>query len=121
VAGRDGTDTLLGIESVRFANGEVLVLSSLIPPAAAPEVMALLSDKTLFDDAFVLPALPEDEPLVLPGLVADKAWADLPQVLPTASDLFADDIVMDGGVPAHLPLHSHADGFGEALVRDWMV
>ncbi|WP_439472329.1 beta strand repeat-containing protein [Brevundimonas sp.] len=119
VAARDGTDTLLGIEAVRFANGEVLVLSSLIPPAATPEVMARMSDKTLFDDAFVLPPL-DDNALVLPDLVADKVWADLPQVLPVADDLFAG-IVMDGVAPAHTPLHGHADGFGEGTVRDWMI
>ena len=122
VAGRDGTDVLQGIESVRFANGEVLVLSSLIPPApaAAPEVMALLSDKTLFDDAFVLPAL-DDDALVLPGLAVDKGWADLPQVLPTADALFAEDAVLDTVAPSHVLFHGHADGADPVWVRDWLV
>ena len=74
VAGRDGTDTLLGIESLRFSDGSVLVLGQ---QAAAPvaEVMPLMpTDKGLTDDAFVLPALFDgkgervDQPLVLPGI-----------------------------------------------------
>jgi Ca2+-binding RTX toxin-like protein len=75
VAGRDGTDTLFGVESVRFSDGTVLVLGT---PGAMPQ----LSDKAAFDDAFVLPAPSDDDALVLPALTADKAMGADPLVLP---------------------------------------
>jgi Ca2+-binding RTX toxin-like protein len=72
VAGRDGTDTLLGVERIRFSDGTVLVLGPApVAAAATAEVMPLLSDKMAETDAFVLPALSEkggDAPLVLPSL-----------------------------------------------------
>jgi Ca2+-binding RTX toxin-like protein len=74
VAGRDGSDLLLGVERVRFSDGTVLVLGQ--QAAATAEVMPLLSDKTAQADAFVLPALSDkvdgDAPLVLPP--ADGPW-----------------------------------------------
>jgi Ca2+-binding RTX toxin-like protein len=81
VAGRDGTDTLFGMEILRFSDGGALALGT--PPAApAAEVMPLLSDKAAFDDAFVLPAPSDDDALVLPALTADKAMGADPLVLP---------------------------------------
>lgn len=81
VAGRDGTDLLLGVERIRFSDGTVLVLGpapvAVAAAAAAPaEVMPLLSDKMAETDAFVLPALSDkggDAPLVLPALT-DGPW-----------------------------------------------
>lgn len=84
VAGRDGTDLLLGVERIAFSDGTVLVLGQ--QTAATAGVMPLLSDKTAQSDAFVLPALSDkvdgDAPLVLPppgdgSWIGDEAPRDL--------------------------------------------
>lgn len=86
VAGRDGTDLLYGVESVRFADGTVLVLGQ---QAAEPtfEVMPLSpTDKELIEDPFVLPPLSDDKAddgaLVLPPLTGKGEMVNEPLVLP---------------------------------------
>lgn len=104
--GPDGRDSLTSIEVIRFANGQVLELDRLYghgtpvgpgadgvipddvlspPPDDEPPVLPALPDKTGADEAFVLPALPGDDLLVLPGFEAGK-WDDQPLVLPGAEE-----------------------------------
>ncbi|RZJ97842.1 MAG: calcium-binding protein [Brevundimonas sp.] len=98
VAGRDGTDTLLGIEGVRFSDGTVLVLDSLLPAAAVG-----------FEDPFVLPPLGDDGVLVRPALF-DKGGLDGPLVLPDVEEVrggrfsFTAD---DSGLVVHGPHGPH--------------
>ncbi|GAA0652672.1 peroxidase family protein [Brevundimonas lenta] len=79
VGGRDGADTLLAVERVRYANGTIVTLESLV---AAPTVAGKSAA-----DAQVLPAAPKEvvvSPLVQPA--ADKAVVNVPQVLPSLDD-----------------------------------
>ena len=103
VAGRDGTDTLSGVESLRFSDGTVMVLGQ--PGAPAASVADTVFDKAGSHDAFVLPALGDDA-LTLPALTASKgAWDAL--VLPgleTPSGLFDESAVVARGGPG-LILH----------------
>ncbi|MCS6622546.1 Ig-like domain-containing protein [Roseibacterium beibuensis] len=120
VGGRDGSTFVTSIEVLRYADNTTTVLA--YPPAApaGPESVAkdgqaaqvlpgLTFDKA--GDAFVLPALPDDEPLILPGLEALKA-GDEPSILPGAHErapLFAD---LDARLAAggDRPLTLDADG-----------
>ena len=83
VGGRDGSDLLTGVESLRFSDGTTLSLSS-----AAPQVLPVLAEDKAAA-AEVLPVLPGDDlPLVFPTegdefLLAGK-FTDGPQVLPTS-------------------------------------
>jgi Ca2+-binding RTX toxin-like protein len=94
VAGRDGSTYVESVEVLRFLTGNT---TTVLAPAAAP---ADLEPGDKFDgDAFVLPALPDDQPLVLPGLDVFKAGGE-PLVLPgadQAAPLFA-------ALEARLPL-----------------
>lgn len=75
IKGLDGSDHITGVEILRFSNGSVIDL--------ARQVGGSPSDKV--DDAFVLPPLSDDRPLVLPDERADK-FGDEPLVLPGAED-----------------------------------
>src|SRR5690606_4738503 len=95
--GPDGGDHLTGVETIRFGDGRVLELNrmyvpgpdgaiaeALISPASTAEPLVLpppLPGMPGADDAFVLPAVPDDQPLVLPGLEALKSGEE-PLVLP---------------------------------------
>ncbi len=57
-AGRDGTDQLVGVERVRFADGSTAAVSSLVAPVPGAEM-------ALADDAFLMSK--DDGPQVLPG------------------------------------------------------
>jgi Ca2+-binding RTX toxin-like protein len=80
VSGRDGSTYVESIEVLRFLSGNTTTV--LVPGAAPAE--AEPGDK-FEDDAFVLPALPDDQPLVLPGLDVFKAGGE-PLVLPGAGE-----------------------------------
>ncbi len=92
---RDGSTYVESVEVLRYANNTITVLSYPPPAADAPEPAgkgqgdgaqmppSLLDDKGY--DAFVLPALPDDGPLVLPGQEASKAGEE-PLVLPGLDD-----------------------------------
>ena len=82
VGGRDGSDLLTGIETLRFSDGSTMTLPSSAP--AAPQVLpAMAGDK------------PVAGPEVLPGASDDKAGHDGPQVLPGVEDGFST-LVRDG-------------------------
>ncbi|HYC96398.1 hypothetical protein, partial [Brevundimonas sp.] len=90
VAGRDGSTLVSSIEGLRFMTGNTTTVLTYGAPAA-PEPAGKAGDAQVLplpadlDDAFVLPALAEGEPLVLPGLEAFKP-ADAPLVLPGTGD-----------------------------------
>ena len=98
VKGIDGSDQLSGVEMLQFSDGSVIDLARQVelPPGQTGAV----------DDAFVLPALPDYEPLVLPGVVADKFAAE-PMVLP--GDQLAGPLEFLG-LARHLP-----------PTNDWMI
>ncbi|NJC41668.1 Ca2+-binding RTX toxin-like protein [Brevundimonas alba] len=79
VAGRDGSTFVDSVEVLRFVNNTTVTLS--YPPPAekilAPQILPTLLD----DDAFVLPHVTDDQPLVLPGSETLKFHGD-PLVLP---------------------------------------
>lgn len=82
IKGADGLDRVSGVEMLRFSDGSLLDLARqvLVSPAGAG------------DDALVLPAPPDDPPLVLPDAGADKLSDDglvLPGMNEPASRLFA--------------------------------
>lgn len=114
VTGRDGTDLLYGVESVRFADGTVLVLGQ---QAAEPtfEVMPLSpTDKELVDDPFVLPPLSEskadDGALVLPPLTSKGEMLDEPLVLPGIDTAPLPRTIFDtegSGLVVHAPHGPH--------------
>lgn len=75
VTGRDGSDLLTGVETLRFSDGSTVALPTSAP--AAPQVLpAIAGDKTTVG------------PEVFPAAPGDKAAYDGPQVLPGADDAF---------------------------------
>lgn len=76
VKGLDGSDRVCGVEILRFSDGGVIDLARQVGPTA---------DGKSGEDPFVLPARPDDLPLVLPGVEAGKSDAD-PLVLPGAGE-----------------------------------
>ena len=125
VAGRDGSTFVDSIETLRFMTGNTV--TQLSYPPAAPEAAgkggedgAQVLPGPAFDktgDAFVLPALPDDQPLVLPGLEAVKA-GDQPVVLPGADDLAPLTVLLEPA--SHPGLHLRLDLTHDAFdhVRD---
>lgn len=134
--GADGSDRLANVEIIRFGDGSVLELNRMYGATADGVIPADLLDGgpqvlpepgggaeggkavdepevlpgASFDkagDAFVLPAVPDDQPLVLPGLEAEK-FAGEPLVLPGDNGL-AGQLQFDGRA-AHLP-----------PTGDWMI
>ena len=86
--GPDGGDHLTGVETIRFGDGRMLELNRMYGPAGGAGADGIIADHLLSPnpgdddgDAFVLPPLPDDQPLVLPRVEADK-FADDPLVLP---------------------------------------
>lgn len=76
VKGLDGSDRLSGVEILRFSDGSVIDLARQFElPPGEPSV----------EDPFVLPPLPDDQPLILPGAEADK-FGDDALVLPGVED-----------------------------------
>lgn len=145
--GPDGRDTLTGIEVIRFGDGSMLELDRLdsrgVPPGPGPDgaipdhllsppthdeplVLPSLPDSSGIDDAFILPALPVDQTLVLPGPETAKD-AGQPLVLPGEAettplflalearlDLARDGLHLldlDGGLPVE-PAPRHDDWLG---------
>lgn len=129
--GPDGGDHLTGVETIRFADGRMLELNRMYGPAGGVGADGIIPDHLLSPgpgeppappppadkagdgDAFVLPPLPDDQPLVLPGVETDK-FADDPMVLPGTGEErphfpnleahlpFAGDWILpaaDGGLP----------------------
>lgn len=125
--GPDGRDSLVNIEVIRFGDDRVLELDRLYGPGGsaglgtdgvipegllsrvlrdAPQILpGQGGDKSGDDDPFVLPAVPDYEPLVLTGVEAVKD-ADQPLVLPGAEDA--------------TPLFPALEG-RFALTGDWML
>ena len=100
-AGRDGIDTLTGVEQLRFANGGVLTLSGAAP---AP---ALTAKESV--DAMVLPGLADDDFIVDGGVEAAL------QALPaTGPDAF-DGLFGTAPAPGAFMLTLAEDGRVEAL------
>ncbi len=131
VTGRDGSDLLSGVETLRFSDGSTMTLPSSAP--VAPQVLpALAGDKTATGPE-ILPGASDDKalqdgPQILPGLDDDgflaRDWltaadvaprdGDTAQTLSQSDDLLADDgylfaAVKDGGSPEVLPAMD--DGF----------
>ena len=119
--GPDGRDSLTSIEVIRFGDGRVLELDRVgahLADGAIPN--EFLISGVGGADAFVLPALPDDQPLVLPGLETLKD-VDQPLVLPGVEetaplfvalearlDLSRDGLNLldvDGGLCNHTPRH----------------
>jgi hypothetical protein len=76
VNGRDGSDTLFEVETLRFSDGSTLSLPASAP--AAPQVLpALAGGKTA-----------AAEPEVLPATFGDKAVGDGPEILPGETEVF---------------------------------
>jgi len=98
VTGRDGSDLLTGVETLRFSDGSTVALPASAPvaPQGLPEIEG---DKASAD------------PQVLPGASDDMAKDGEAQVLPAASD----DVAKEGG-PQTLP---GADD--EVVFRDWLT
>ncbi|NJC42566.1 hypothetical protein GGQ87_002861 [Brevundimonas alba] len=98
---------------LRYANnttttltyGAPAPLESAAKAANGPQVIP-----TVFvDDGFVLPAIVDDQPLVLPGAEAFK-FADDPLVLPGAEDPGPLFVGLEARLESHLP-----------FVGDWMI
>jgi serralysin len=133
VGGRDGSDLLTGVETLRFSDGSTVTLPAPIP--GTPQVLpALAGDKTITAGPEVLPGATGDKtlfdgPQTLPGIDADtpatfgRDWTatdfgtrdgDTEFTLSLLTDLPADDgylfaTVNDGGSPEVLPAVD--DGF----------
>ncbi len=133
VGGRDGSDLLIGVETLRFSDGSTVTLPAPVPNV--PQVLpALADDKTVTAGPEVLPGAPADKilsdgPQTLPGIDADapsplgRDWTatdfgprdgDTAYTLSLLTDLPADDgylfaAVGDGGSPEVLPATD--DGF----------
>ncbi|NJC39794.1 Ca2+-binding RTX toxin-like protein [Brevundimonas alba] len=111
VAGRDGSTFVTSIEVLRYANNTTTTLTYGAPaplePAAKDGEMLVLP--TLVDDGLVLPAIADDQPLVLPGAEALK-FADEPLVLPGA----------DETGPLFLGLEARLEGH-QSFFGDWMM
>lgn len=81
VGGRDGVDTVTGVERLAFGSGPGMVLT----PPPVPNV-ALLAEKGVMGDALVLPTLSDDlfvlkdagAPSVLPALMDETLFALIP-------------------------------------------
>jgi serralysin len=75
VGGRDGSDLLTGVETLRFSDGSTVSLPASAP--AVPQVMpALAGDKTIATGPEVLPAMDD-------GFVLTVKFAEGPPVMPT--------------------------------------
>ncbi|NJC41137.1 microcystin-dependent protein [Brevundimonas alba] len=113
VAGRDGSTFVTSVEVLRFSNNTT---TTLVYPPAGPAPLEP-SEKgagaqvlpTVHDDGFVLPAIVDDQPLVLPGAEALK-FIDEPLVLPGADDTD----------PLFLPVDARLDSH-HAFIGDWMI
>ena len=102
VAGRDGSTYVESVEVLRFLTGNTSTFLSYPPPASGaieagpgakpledgPQTLPGAIHGKDWEDAFVLPALSDDQPLVLPGEAAFK-FAGEPQVLPGADETLA--------------------------------
>lgn len=93
--GPDGGDHLTGVETIRFGDGRVLELHRMYGPdvdggawadGRIPETLLSDGSRGATQAPEVLPALPNDEPLILPGLESFKAGGDEPLVLPGADE-----------------------------------
>ena len=83
VTGRDGSDLLTGVETLRFSDGSTVSLPA--SPPAAPQVLpAVAGDKTVIVG-----------PEVLPGESGDKFLSDGPQTLPGSDDETLTTFVRD--------------------------
>ena len=76
IKGLDGLDRVSGVEILRFSDGTIIDLARQVELSPGDEAG---------DGAFVLPAVPDDRPLVLPDAETDK-FADDALVLPGADD-----------------------------------
>ncbi|WP_162245650.1 peroxidase family protein [Brevundimonas sp. Root1279] len=89
-AGRDGVDTLLGVERVRYANGTIVNVSSLV--GAAPVLSAKEAGPQVIPvapEASMAAKLISEDPWVLPGASDDSAFTAKmsdAQVLPALDD-----------------------------------
>jgi Ca2+-binding RTX toxin-like protein len=113
VGGRDGSDLLSGVETLRFSDGSTVALPPSAP--AAPQVLPVLEGDKAAAGPQVLPGASDGtakdgSAQVLPAASDDVAKDGSAQVLPAASD----DVAKEGG-PQTLP--GEADAF-TALVRD---
>ncbi|NJC41339.1 Ca2+-binding RTX toxin-like protein [Brevundimonas alba] len=126
VAGRDGSTYVESMEVVRFSNNTYRVLTY-PPPAPAPQEAG---DKggdlsqvlpSIHDDGFVLPAIVDDQPLVLPGAEAFK-FADEPLVLPGAEDAASLFLALEARLETPGWALTLDAGTGEPAHRfdDWM-
>ncbi|HYC98192.1 hypothetical protein [Brevundimonas sp.] len=92
VAGRDGSTFVTSVEALRYADNTTTALTYPPPPPAPLEPVAKS------DDAFVLPALPDGEPLILPGSEAFQL-ADEPPVLSGAEETAPLFLNLEAHVP----------------------
>ncbi|KQW82959.1 calcium-binding protein [Brevundimonas sp. Root1279] len=109
VAGRDGTDTLDGVEQIRFFNGVVLTLG----PAPAAEVSAKATEPQvlpeLSDDPFlltgdinlpqVLPAIEADDGSPAPVLGLTQVWTPDHMLTIDGGGMLVADVEHQGGMP----------------------
>ena len=127
--GPDGGDHLTNIETIRFSDGRILELNRMYGPGGepglgadgaipdallssgpvrggatpdGPQVLPGPTDRAMDGDAFVLPAVPDDQPWVLPDSGGDK-FADVPLVLPDGLPGGEAVAPRFGGVEPHLP------------------
>ncbi|MCS6627310.1 calcium-binding protein [Roseibacterium beibuensis] len=100
VGGRDGSTFVTSVEVLRYVNNTTTTLTYPPPAPGALEsggkgIGEALVSPLAEDDAFVLPALPGDEPLVLPGLEAFEGDGE-PLVLPGAEEAMPLFVALEG-------------------------
>jgi hypothetical protein len=112
VGGRDGSTFVQSIELLRFVTGNTSTALSYPSPVVAVaeaavelQVLPVRADAKIGADAFVLPLVPDDQPLVLPEFGDDKGF-DAPLVLPG----------MDGHAPRSIDV-----AVDLARIGDWML
>ncbi|GAA0652644.1 peroxidase family protein [Brevundimonas lenta] len=117
-AGRDGVDTLLGVEQVRFFNGVVALLSNLVA-APAPLVSAkAAAPQVLPADDFVLKSV--DLPPVLPALDFDADLSVAASARLALASLRMDHHAHFDGADGPLGSMHHLLGFrDDGRMDDW--